>query len=243
MRISDFIYPPNIARCQHIKVNGVQCGSPALKNRKKCHFHQRWQQGRIQLGANHARRSRYSLELPILEDANSIQVALMQGLRLLLTNQVDHRTAALLFYALQTASSNLSRTTFEPRPQQVVIDPHRVANTSLGDDAWYKAEFEEEADTDEKTSVDIQATIDIQAMADDREKGSARLNNLRKNSRMFAAPWKSGPSGPRRSCNESGLQPLGGSSSANHWLTSDAPRLRLAIRDAVFRVGRSIDKV
>jgi hypothetical protein len=52
--------------------------------------------------------------LPILEDANSIQVALMQGLRLLLTNQVDHRTAALLFYALQTASSNLSRTTFEP---------------------------------------------------------------------------------------------------------------------------------
>ena len=114
MRMSDFIYPPNIARCQHIKVNGVQCGSPALRNRKLCHFHQRWQQGRIQLGANHARRSRYSLELPILEDANSIQVALMQGLRLLLTNQVDHRTAAFLFYALQTASSNLSRTTFEP---------------------------------------------------------------------------------------------------------------------------------
>jgi hypothetical protein len=49
----------------------------------------------------------------------------MQGMRLLLTNQVDHRTAALLFYALQTASSNLSRTTFEPRPQQVVIDPEQ----------------------------------------------------------------------------------------------------------------------
>ena len=74
MRISKFLYPPSIARCQHVKVNGVQCGSPALKNRKLCHFHQRWQQGRIQLNANQARRSRYSLDLPILEDANSIQV-------------------------------------------------------------------------------------------------------------------------------------------------------------------------
>jgi len=165
MRVSDFIYPPTIARCQHIKVNGVQCGSPALKNRKLCHFHQRWQQGRIQLNANRARRSRYSLDLPILEDANSIQVALMQGLRLLLTNQVDHKTAALLFYALQTASTNLSRTTLEPRPQQVVIDPRSIRDTSLGDDAWYKEEFTED-EQEEKEADDESDTVDIQAMAD-----------------------------------------------------------------------------
>jgi hypothetical protein len=174
MRISKFLYPPSIARCQHLKVNGVQCGSPALKNRKLCHFHQRWQQGRIQLNANQARRSRYSLDLPILEDANSIQVALMQGMRLLLTNQVDHRTAALLFYALQTASSNLSRTTFEPRPQQVVIDPSSISDTSLGDDAWYKEEFtnNEDEDEQEEAPADIHATINIQAMA---ESGSAHV--------------------------------------------------------------------
>src|SRR6266849_4042022 len=156
MRISKFLYPPSIARCQHVKVNGVQCGSPSLKNRKLCHFHQRWQQGRIQLNANHARRSRYSLDLPILEDANSIQVALMQGMRLLLTNQVDHKTAA----------TNLSRTTFEPRPQQVVIDPRSIADTSLGDDAWYKEEFTQEDDEQEAAPADIHATINIQAMAD-----------------------------------------------------------------------------
>jgi hypothetical protein len=165
MRISNFIYPPTIARCQHVKVNGVQCGSPALKNRKLCHFHQRWQQGRIQLNANQARRSRYSLDLPILEDANSIQVALMQGMRLLLTNQVDHRTAALLFYALQTASSNLSRTTFEPRPQQVVIDPSSIPDTSLGDDAWYKEEFTNNEDEDDQQEADSPATVNIQASA------------------------------------------------------------------------------
>jgi hypothetical protein len=170
MRVSDFVYPPTIARCQHIKVNGVQCGSPALKNRKLCHFHQRWQQGRIQLNANRARRSRYSLDLPILEDANSIQVALMQGLRLLLANQVDHKTAALLFYALQTASTNLSRTTFEPRPQQVVIDPRGVPDTSLGDDAWYKEEFtedeQEDAETNEERPECSSKTVDIHAMAE-----------------------------------------------------------------------------
>jgi hypothetical protein len=165
MRISKFLYPPSIARCQHVKVNGVQCGSPSLKNRKLCHFHQRWQQGRIQLNANHARRSRYSLDLPILEDANSIQVALMQGMRLLLTNQVDHRTAALLFYALQTASSNLSRTTFEPRPQQVVIHPSSIADTSLGDDAWYKEEFTNNEDEDDQEEADSPATVNIQASA------------------------------------------------------------------------------
>jgi hypothetical protein len=123
------------------RLTGSSAVPPALKKGKFCHFHQKWQQHRIQLNANRARRSRYSLDLPILEDANSIQVALMQGLRLLLTNQVDHRTAALLFYALQTASSNLGRTNFEPQPQQVVIDHRGLPDTSLGDDAWYKEEF------------------------------------------------------------------------------------------------------
>src|SRR6266478_6206938 len=174
MRISKFLYPPNIARCQHVKVNGVQCGSPALKSRKLCHFHQRWQQGRIQLNANQARRSRYSLDLPILEDANSIQVALMQGMRLLLTNQVDHRTAALLFYALQTASSNLSRTTFEPRPQQVVIDPSSIADTSLGDDAWYKEEFTQDEDDQDETNSPT--TVNIQANACEEADSPATIN-------------------------------------------------------------------
>ncbi len=145
-----------IARCQHIKVNGIQCGSPALKRRKFCYFHDRWQQRRIQIGANQARRARYSLDLPILEDANSVQVALMQGLRLLLTHQIDHKTASLLFYALQTASSNLAQTDFAPRPQEVVIDPKRVAETNLGDHAWYKEEFADPQQTDEEQDADQQ---------------------------------------------------------------------------------------
>jgi hypothetical protein len=102
----------------------------------------------------------------MLEDANSIQVALMQGMRLLLTNQIDHKTAALLFYGLQTASTNLRRVRFEPIPEEVVIDPRGIRDTSLGDKAWYTAEFEKEEEADEEDSSDDAETVDIKAMAD-----------------------------------------------------------------------------
>jgi hypothetical protein len=134
MRLSDFVYPPTIARCQHIKVNGVQCGSLALKNRKLCHFHQRWQQGRIQLNANHARRSRYSLDLPILEDANSIQVALMPG-----APRFAFETWALAAETIHPANSSTL-------PNSSAHRPYRAP--TLGDDAWYKEEFAEGADSE-----------------------------------------------------------------------------------------------
>ena len=116
------LYPESIARCQHLKVNGTQCGSPALRKQRFCYFHKDWRQKRLQINVN-IRREQGAVTLPVLEDANSIQVALMQVMRLLITAQIEHRTAGLLLYALQTASANLARTTFEPKlPTQVVID-------------------------------------------------------------------------------------------------------------------------
>ena len=66
------------------------------------------------LTADRARRGVATFILPVLEDANSIQIALMQVMRLILSGQLDPKTASLLLYALQTASSNLGRTNFEP---------------------------------------------------------------------------------------------------------------------------------
>jgi hypothetical protein len=138
-------YPNSIPRCQHLKINGTQCGSPALRRNHFCYFHKRWQETRIVLNANRARRGHAALDLPVLEDANSIQVSLMQVMRLILSGQVDPKTAGLLLYALQTASSNLSRINFEPTVKtRVVIDPRTVDQTPLGEDPWCREDFEEE---------------------------------------------------------------------------------------------------
>jgi hypothetical protein len=125
-----------VPRCQHIKVNGTQCDSPALRQQKFCFFHNRWRETRIVINANRARRARPSLDLPILEDANSVQLALMQVLGLLLRNQIDHKTAALAFYGLQTASSNLNQADFRPFAQHVVIDPEKAGESRLGEYIW-----------------------------------------------------------------------------------------------------------
>ncbi len=119
------LYPTGVARCQHIKVSGIQCNLAALKNHKLCYFHRKTQQRHNQIHANRARRSRLALQLPLIEDLDSIQVAIMQVMHLLLSSQIDHKTAALLLYALQTASSNMLNMdqmperipTLSPRPK------------------------------------------------------------------------------------------------------------------------------
>jgi hypothetical protein len=144
-------YPNSIPRCEHLKVNGTQCGSPALKRNHFCFFHKRWHETRIVLNANRARRGRAALDLPVLEDANSVQVSLMQVMRLILSGQLDPKTAGLLLYALQTASSNLSRINFEPAVKtRVVIDPRTVDQTPLGEDPWCREDFEEEEEYEEE---------------------------------------------------------------------------------------------
>ena len=151
-------YPNSIPRCEHIKINGTQCGSPALRRNHFCFFHKRWHETRIVLNANRARRARVALDLPVLEDANSVQVSLMQVMRLILSGQVDPKTAGLLLYALQTASSNLSRINFEPAVKtRVVIDPRTVGQTPLGEDPWCPEDFEEEEYEEDDQEENVQA--------------------------------------------------------------------------------------
>ncbi len=78
---------PNVPRCHHIKVKGTRCGSPALRNHKLCFFHQRWHEQRIPMGMS----QKHSLELPVLEDANSIQMAITQVMRLVLSQTIGLR--------------------------------------------------------------------------------------------------------------------------------------------------------
>ena len=107
------LYPETIACCQHIKDNGVQCASPALRRQKFCYFHKRWRQKRLEINTN-IQQERWKITLPILEDMNSIQLGLTQVMRLLVTGRIDHPTGTLMLHALQMAATNLKRTSFEP---------------------------------------------------------------------------------------------------------------------------------
>jgi len=150
-------YDVHIPRCAHIKTNGTQCGSPALREQRLCFFHEKWQRQQITLKtepppnqtidqttaqAANQTDEQTGFTMPLLEDADSVQVALMQVIRLMVTRQLDPKVSGLLLYALQTASLNLRHMQLEVRrPETVVIDPNAVHNTGVGADSWHTGQF------------------------------------------------------------------------------------------------------
>jgi hypothetical protein len=131
------LYP---TRCQHLKVNGTQCGSPSLRRKTLCYFHHRNHEEQMHLQID--RRRRITVTMPPLEDANAIQISLTQVTRMLLSGAIDQRTAGLLLYSLQIASSNLARTSFEPgNKNDVVIHPSQAATSRLQSHLWEDEDF------------------------------------------------------------------------------------------------------
>jgi hypothetical protein len=133
----------DIPRCNHIKNNGVQCNSPAIARKKFCYLHCTWRKSaaatsgsRVEGAAGPESAAGANLRaaaraLPLLEDANAIQMALMQVMRLILTRQIDDKAARLLLSALRTASSNLKHMTVEPDWKKVVVNPAAVRYSPL----------------------------------------------------------------------------------------------------------------
>ena len=161
-------YPSNIARCEHIKTNGTQCGSPALRGKRFCYFHKRWRDIRIDVNDTRARLGRSLVDMPVLEDAEAVQVSLMQIMRLILSRQVEPKTAGLLLYALQTASSNLRRTHFEPYQPHVVIDPSTVDQTVLGEDLWRREDFVQNIPAEEPKQLEASdEDVNLEASAEE----------------------------------------------------------------------------
>jgi len=97
-----------IRHCEHVKANGYFCGSPAVRGRNYCYFHLGYVGHKLR-AEKYAARGAVELagELPPLEDAASIQLALMQVGEALLRGAIEGKRAGLLLYMLQTASINL----------------------------------------------------------------------------------------------------------------------------------------
>lgn len=85
-----------IPQCQHLKHDGIRCGSPALRGKDLCYFHQR-----------HARRRMLPCYIAPLNNRASIQDALSQIMRAAFAGQIEDERLRTLVYTIQVALSNL----------------------------------------------------------------------------------------------------------------------------------------
>jgi hypothetical protein len=144
-----------VRTCKHIKANGEFCGSPALRQRRYCYFH-------LTCAGRHLRAQKQALkmdsrllELPPLEDANSIQVALMQVMDALVRGRITPKVYGLLLYALQIASSNLNQGAYFQQGNNVTVcgsydsfeHDYDLADTACDLTAHDEEDEEEEAES------------------------------------------------------------------------------------------------
>jgi hypothetical protein len=103
----------------------------------------------------------------------------MEIMQLLSMGQMDHKTAGLMLYALQTASVNLRNTRFEPTDvTDVVIDRDDVHRTCINGQQWFEEDYEEEeeateeADGDDEVEDEDETLIPAAAAQDANEPGA-----------------------------------------------------------------------
>jgi hypothetical protein len=89
-----------------------------MKGYRYCYAHERMLQTRSQ-----------KLELPALEDANAVQMAIMRVQKALIDDEISEKKAGLLLYSLQMASSNLKHTTFTDSKKEVVTEMRESPRT------------------------------------------------------------------------------------------------------------------
>ena len=116
----------NFSLCRHIKTNGKRCKSPALNQGALCYFHSRLFKRQDSICNTPSFESMVNsgipcyppgpleLDLPALEDRESIQVSISLIVTALAHNRIDPKRASVLLYGLRMASINVRSITTEP---------------------------------------------------------------------------------------------------------------------------------
>jgi hypothetical protein len=94
-------------RCEYPRSGGRPCRAPKIRGQKFCCMH---------LALEAARPTKFNL--PALEDANSIQVALTKTAQGLVDGTLEEKVATKLAYVLQVAMSNVGNVNFEPEDEE-----------------------------------------------------------------------------------------------------------------------------
>ena len=119
------------AKCRHIKTDGNECGSPALRNQAFCYYHTRLRRT-VKLNTLAPDQS---LQLPVLEDNCAVQLALTQILGALGASTIDPQRAGLFLRGLQIAMKNLDRESSTTMMETVKTVTHTEDGDDLAPDA------------------------------------------------------------------------------------------------------------
>ncbi len=140
-------------QCRHLRPGGTTCNSPSVKGSYWCYFHSRLHERQTVLHSLRLPNGRFApaetvdygtfpvrsageraegetaihsatLDLPPVEDAASIQLALIDVLQALAANQLDPKRAGLLLYGLQVASVNVKNNLSDGNVRTVTYTEH-----------------------------------------------------------------------------------------------------------------------
>ncbi len=127
--------------CNHVLTNGEVCNAIPMRDSNFCYWHHKARARRRRyerIGGPIAMEANSGLELPLLEDANAVQVTIQEIMQAILDRRIDNKRAGLLLYSLQLASSNIRNLTPLPADNSHTIrigsDDEQVFNDCLGSD-------------------------------------------------------------------------------------------------------------
>lgn len=90
-------------RCEFLKTNGKRCGSPAMRESAFCYFH-----GESRISRHDpVEEASKLIEVPLLEDPLSLQVAITRFCAQLANGAIDEKRGRLMLATLRLAQKNL----------------------------------------------------------------------------------------------------------------------------------------
>jgi len=118
--------------CAHILTTGDSCGAYALRDSDLCYWHHKARESREDRATLNRRHKTQptGLVLPLLEDANSIQLAIQMVAQAIADRRISRAEAGTLLYSIQLAIINLKHV---QRPESVYVTRMLVVPTK-GDD-------------------------------------------------------------------------------------------------------------
>jgi hypothetical protein len=128
--------------CSHVLANGQICNAVPMRDSNYCYWHHKARARRRRserIGGPVSMEANTGLDLPLLEDANAIQVAIQEIMQAILDRRIDAKRAGLLLYSLQLACSNihnLQPLPFESEPliDTIGSDDEEVFNDTIAED-------------------------------------------------------------------------------------------------------------